>query len=179
MSNVAYAMFKTPIGECALAWTDAGIVGLQLPEANAAATRKRLIDKCEGAAAQPPPKSIREAMRAILKLLNDGTDELAAIQLDLSRVTPFYRRVFAAARAIPAGMTLTYGELAGRLGDARAARAVGQAMARNPIPLIVPCHRVMAAGGKTGGFSAHGGAQTKLRLLRIEGASLQNLLTLG
>jgi methylated-DNA-[protein]-cysteine S-methyltransferase len=98
--------------------------------------------------------------------------DLTFIQLDMDSLPQFHQRVYEIARSIPPGATLTYGEIATRLGDPGSARAVGQALGRNPIPVIVPCHRVMAAGGKTGGFSAPGGAATKLNLLAIEGAQL-------
>ena len=179
MENIAYTLFKTPIGHCALAWSKTGIVAVQLPAASAAATTRRLREKFSGAKRQIPPKFAQRAILAIRNLLAGGSDELSEIELDLSLVTPFYRRVFAAARAIPAGETLTYGELATRVGDCAAARAVGQAMARNPFSLIVPCHRVMAAGGRAGGFSAPGGVTTKFRLLRIEGARIQESLPFG
>jgi len=122
---------------------------------------------------------VRGAIDAIRTLLRDGKDELAAIELDLSGHTPFYRRVYELARAIPSGETVSYGELAARAGEPGAARAVGQAMAHNPFPLIVPCHRVLAAHGRAGGFSARGGVETKFRLLRIEGAIRQVALPLG
>src|SRR5207245_8475160 len=96
--------------------------------------------------------------------------DLSVIVLDMERVSPFHRRVYEAARAIPAGATLSYGDVATRLGAPGAARAVGQALGRNPFAIVVPCHRVLAAGGKVGGFSANGGITAKLRLLSIEGA---------
>src|SRR5262249_25431219 len=96
--------------------------------------------------------------------------DLTGIGLDESRVPEFHRRVYAIARSIPPGGTLTYGDIANRLGDPTLARAVGQALGENPFPIIVPCHRVLAANGRLGGFSAPGGTTTKLKLLRIEGA---------
>jgi methylated-DNA-[protein]-cysteine S-methyltransferase len=172
MEEAAYTLFETPIGPCALAWRAAGIVAVQLPEGSAVATAARLRRRFRGARPQSPPRFVQQAVGAIRRLLQGKADALSDIRLDLTQVTPFCRRIYAAARAIPAGATLTYGELAARAGKPGAARAVGQAMARNPFPLIVPCHRVMAAGGKAGGFSAHGGVGTKFRLLRIEGAQL-------
>lgn len=115
---------------------------------------------------------IRRAINAIVRLLNGESRELGSLAIDYGDATEFHRRVCEAARAIPAGRTLTYGELAAQLGQPGAARAVGSVMARNALPIIVPCHRVMAAGGRPGGFSAHGGVDTKLRMLRIEGAVL-------
>jgi methylated-DNA-[protein]-cysteine S-methyltransferase len=95
------------------------------------------------------------------------------VQVDVSGVPAFHRAVYAAARGLGVGQTCTYGELAARLGVPGAARAVGQALARNPLPLVVPCHRVLAAGGRPGGFSAPGGLATKVRLLGAEGVVLR------
>jgi methylated-DNA-[protein]-cysteine S-methyltransferase len=94
--------------------------------------------------------------------------DLSVIELDMDRVPPFHRRVYQIARTIAPGETMTYGEIAAQLGSPGSARAVGQALARNPFAIVVPCHRVLTAGDKLGGFSATGGATTKLRLLSIE-----------
>lgn len=103
-------------------------------------------------------------MRALLA--GEAVD-LSAVRLDMDRVPAFHRDVYRLARDIAPGDTRTYGELARALGSPGAARAVGQAMGRNPFAPVVPCHRVVASGG-TGGFSAGGGVATKLRLLDIE-----------
>jgi methylated-DNA-[protein]-cysteine S-methyltransferase len=172
MAQIGFVLFRTPLGYCALAWNATGLVAVQLPERSAAATRSRLQRRFQGARESAPPRQVREAVTAIRRLLRGGPDTLAAIPLDFSRCSAFYRRVYELARAIPAGQTCTYGALAARAGSPGAARAVGQAMARNAFPLLVPCHRVTGAQGWAGGFSAHGGVDTKFRLLRIEGASL-------
>jgi methylated-DNA-[protein]-cysteine S-methyltransferase len=112
-------------------------------------------------------------------LLQGESADLSSVELDLEGVPAFERRVYQTARSVPAGATITYGELASRLGDARLAREVGQALARNPFPLVVPCHRVIAAGGKLGGFSARGGQRTKQRLLAIERANVSWQLPLA
>ncbi|MGH8254433.1 MAG: methylated-DNA--[protein]-cysteine S-methyltransferase [Steroidobacteraceae bacterium] len=178
--GISYTAFQTPIGYCAVAWNaGGGLVGVQLPEGSAVTTGRRIVGRFRGAVRRTPPPPVRQAIDAIRKLLRGGEDELAAIELDLSGHTPFCRRVYELARAIPAGETLSYGELAARAGEPAAARAVGQAMAHNPFPLIVPCHRVLAAHGRAGGFSARGGVETKFRLLRIEGAIRQAALPLG
>ena len=168
--DTSYALFATPIGECGLAWNARGICAVQLPEASSAATRARLLRKAPRARSATPPPVIKRAISAILRLLNGKSHELGSLALDYGDASEFHRRVCEAARAIPAGQTLSYGELAAKLGQPGAARAVGSVMARNALPIIVPCHRVMAAGGRAGGFSAHGGINTKLRMLRIEGA---------
>ncbi len=179
MERVAYTTFRTAIGHCGLAWTNAGLVAVQLPERSAAATAARLRKRFPGARRRLAlSRAVRRARAAIVRLLAGEGDELAAIKLDLSHCSPFHRRVYEIARTIPRGETLSYGELAVRAGNPRAARAVGQAMAHNPFPLLVPCHRVLAAHG-AGGFSAPGGVGTKFRLLRIEGALAQRELPLG
>lgn len=169
MSN-SYTLFDTPIGACGIAWSEAGVVGVSLPDASAAATRARLCRRFPEAAQSEPTPPVHEAIGAIVALLSGERCSLAGIPLDLRGISPFRRRVYDVARGIAPGSTLTYGEIAARVGEPHAAREVGQAMGSNPYPLIVPCHRVLAAGGKMGGFSAHGGTLTKLKLLAIEGA---------
>jgi methylated-DNA-[protein]-cysteine S-methyltransferase len=110
------------------------------------------------------------AIARIVALLGGEAADLDSIAIDMSAVADFDQRVYEVTRRVPRGQTTSYGEVAARLGDSGAARAVGQALGRNPFPLIVPCHRVLAAKGRPGGFSAHGGVLTKLRLLAIEGA---------
>jgi methylated-DNA-[protein]-cysteine S-methyltransferase len=121
------------------------------------------------AEAEPPP-FVREAITAIRRLLSGERTDLSFIDVDLGEAAEFERRVYAAARAIPPGETMTYGELAERIGAPGGGQAVGQALGRNPCPIIVPCHRILAADGKSGGFSAPGGADTKLKMLDIENA---------
>lgn len=173
--HTRYALFDTPIGVCGIAWRATGVVGAavvstHLPEADAAATRARIERRHRGAVETVPPRGVQSAIDALVALLSVGRADLSAIPLDLSGATPFERRVYDVARTIAPGTTLTYGEIAERIGERNAARDVGRAMGRNPCPLIVPCHRVLAAGGALGGFSAHGGVVTKTKLLAIEGA---------
>jgi len=170
MPGFAYTMFDTAIGRCGIAWGPQGIVALQLPEATPAATRARLQRHRPDAVETEPPETVRDAIAAIVALLDGAPCDLGAIELDMAGVPDFHCRVYAVASAIPPGRTLTYGEVAARLGETGAARAVGQALGRNPFAIIVPCHRVVAAGGKLGGFSAGGGAATKRRILALEGA---------
>ncbi|MGB8693471.1 MAG: methylated-DNA--[protein]-cysteine S-methyltransferase [Steroidobacteraceae bacterium] len=169
-ATTAYALFATPLGRCAIAWNERGICAVQLPEASLAASRARLQRRFPNALARTPPPDMRRAITAMVKLLNGEASDLARLSLDYNGVSEFSRRVCEAARAIPAGTTRTYGELAAQLGKPGAARAVGAVMAGNLFPIIVPCHRVLAAGGRPGGFSAHGGLNTKMRMLRIEAA---------
>jgi methylated-DNA-[protein]-cysteine S-methyltransferase len=161
-----------------VAWGERGIVALQLPEADDAATRRRILRRWPDAREAPPPPDAQCTIDAIVALLQGAKPDLSAIALDMEGVPPFHRQVYEIARIIPPGATLTYGEIAARLGAPEAARDVGQALGRNPFAIIVPCHRVVAAGGKSGGFSANGGVATKLRLLTIEGAKTSGEPTL-
>lgn len=165
----SFALFDTAIGLCGIVWSEAGICGVQLPEHDAAATRRRLRRRFPGAGEGSPPPRVQRAIDDIVALLSGEPRDLSGATLDMDAVPPFERRVYAVARTIPPGATLSYGEIAARLGAPEEARAVGQALGRNPFPIIVPCHRVVAAGGKTGGFSAPGGVKTKLRILALEG----------
>jgi len=170
MPGDGLALFETAIGGCGIAWGPAGIIGLQLPEATPAATRARLERAFPEARDATPPAAVGEAIAAVVALLAGTPRDLAGIALDLRGTPAFHRDVYAITRTIPPGETLTYGAVARRLGDAGAARAVGRALGRNPVAIIIPCHRVVAAGGAIGGFSAGGGAATKRRILTIEGA---------
>lgn len=171
MTARAYALFDTPIGRCAIAWGPCGLTALQLPEASDDETRARIERRDPAAREAPPPPVVRRAIEAIGALLRgESASDLTELELDLSGVPEFERRVYELARGIRPGEVLTYGELAARLGMSGAARAVGRALGRNPFAIIVPCHRVLAAGGRSGGFSAHGGTATKLRLLTLEAA---------
>jgi methylated-DNA-[protein]-cysteine S-methyltransferase len=170
MTHRGYALFDTPIGRCAIAWGAAGVLGVQLPESREGETRRRLLERFPGTPEAPPPSEVGRALDGITALLRGEASDLSFVLLDMEGVPPFHRRVYEAARAIPAGATASYGDLASRLGAEGAARAVGQALGRNPFAIVVPCHRVLAAGGRLGGFSANGGITTKLRLLSIEGS---------
>jgi methylated-DNA-[protein]-cysteine S-methyltransferase len=170
-------MFDTAVGRCAIAWSERGITGVQLPERDDAATRARLLRRNAGARESPPPPEVARAIDDIVALIRGEQRDLSTIALDMEGVPDFNRRVYEVARTIAPGTTLTYGAIAKELG-APDARGVGEALGQNPIPIIVPCHRVVAAGRKTGGFSAPGGAATKLRLLAIEGARLDDAPTL-
>ncbi len=170
MTSHGFTLFDTVIGRCGIAWSERGLLGVQLPEACEPETRARMLQQFPGAREVPPPPAVQCALDGILALLRGEARDLSAVALDMDGVPPFHRRVYEVARAIPAGATLSYGDIAARLGARGSARAVGQALGRNPFALIVPCHRVLAAGGKVGGFSANGGITTKLRLLAIESA---------
>jgi methylated-DNA-[protein]-cysteine S-methyltransferase len=163
-------VFDTAIGPCGIAWRNDGICGISLPEGDATATVDYLRRRFGHLEESEPPLAVRRAIDAMVALLDGEPVDLTNIELDLADVPEFACRVYAVAREIPSGQTLTYGEIATRLGDPTLARAVGQALGQNPFPIVVPCHRVLAAGGLSGGFSAPGGVRTKQRMLQIEGA---------
>ncbi|HVV75699.1 MAG TPA: methylated-DNA--[protein]-cysteine S-methyltransferase [Mycobacteriales bacterium] len=165
-------VFATAIGDCGIVWNDRGVVGVQLPEGNADETRERIRRHWPDAMPAEPTPAARRAIEGITALLAGEADAMDDVTIDLDGVSEFRRGVYEIARTVGPGDTITYGAIASRLGVPHAAREVGQALGANPVPLIVPCHRVLAAGGKLGGFSARGGVTTKSRLLAIEGASL-------
>ena len=167
---LGFCLFDTAIGACGIAWTEAAIAAVQLPEADPGGTRRRLLHYTGELAELAPPPFVQAATARIEALLRGAHDDLCDLPLELGNVPPFHRKVYAITRAIPPGEVLTYGEVARRIGEPGAARAVGQALGRNPFAPVVPCHRVLAAQGRSGGFSAAGGALTKLKMLEIEQA---------
>jgi len=168
--TLSLAIFDTPIGPCGLAWGAAGIVAVTLPEKTPEATLARLKRRYPEAAEAEPAAGIEAVIARIRALLDGGRDGLTDIPLDWSQVPAFDRGVLDICRAIPPGETLTYGDIARRLGDLALSRGVGQALGRNPFPIIVPCHRVLGSDGKAGGFSGGSGVETKLKMLTIEKA---------
>lgn len=167
---LGFCLFETAIGPCGVAWTDTALAAVQLPETTREGTKRRMLRHTGEAPETDPPAFVQSAIARIQALLQGAHDDLADLPLDMAQVPDFHQRVYAVARAIPPGEVLTYGEVARRLGEPGAARAVGQALGHNPFAPVVPCHRVLAAGGRSGGFSAEGGALTKLRMLEIEKA---------
>jgi len=170
---VHLCVFDTSWGPCGIAWTEAGISGLHLPGRATTAIAAELGAQFDGAVEAPPPPKVRTIIRRIEASFAGASESFSDVALDFSGAPEFHRKVWQAARGIPRGRTVTYGELASQLGAPGGARAVGQAMAKNRIPLIIPCHRVLAAGGQPGGFSAFGGLRTKEKLLQSEGVVLQ------
>lgn len=172
-------LFETPLGHCGIAWKgcDASarhpvVTFLQLPEATEELTEARMVASVHGTWVNTPPPAIAELIKKIQAHLQGVRQDFSGVMVDLGGVSPFAQQVYIATRKILPGQTLTYGELAKVIQRPGAARAVGQALGANPIPLIIPCHRVLAAGGKAGGFSAPGGLVTKARLLALEGFAL-------
>jgi methylated-DNA-[protein]-cysteine S-methyltransferase len=169
-----HCLFDTAIGPCGIAWSECGLTGVQLPEADRTRTEKRLRTKSASAGAAEPPAWVQSLIEDIQLYLAGERIDFSAVAVDLAGIDPFRRRLYEAMRAIGFGNTITYGELARMVGltEPQAAQEVGQAMGRNPVPIVIACHRVLAAGRKLGGFSAHGGAATKERLLALEGVHL-------
>jgi methylated-DNA-[protein]-cysteine S-methyltransferase len=148
MTAQGFAVFDTAIGHCGIAWGERGVVSVRLPDRSAEFTRARFRATYPEATESELPRHIRRAIEEIVALLRGERRDLAGIRLDLDGVPDFHRRVYELARAIPPGKTLTYGEVATRLGSPGSAQAVGQALGRNPFPIVVPCHRVLAAGAQ-------------------------------
>jgi methylated-DNA-[protein]-cysteine S-methyltransferase len=167
-----YTLFETAIGWAGVAWGDKGLVGVHLPEASPEIARRSFLRRFPDAVEAAPAPEVEAAIAGIRELLAGEPNALLDVPIDTSRVPEFNARVYEIARAIPPGETLTYGEIAIKLGDRLLARDVGAALGQNPWPIVVPCHRVTAAGGKFGGFSARGGVNTKAKLLAIEGAQV-------
>ena len=155
------ATFETVLGRCAVSWTADGISGVELPS-----SRTRDVPSIDERA----PDFAQAAAKAMAAVLAGERPDLRDVPLDERGIDPFRRQVYAATRAIPSGTTATYGEIARAIGRPDGARDVGAALARNPYPIVVPCHRVVAANGALTGFSAPGGIATKRRMLQLEGA---------
>jgi methylated-DNA-[protein]-cysteine S-methyltransferase len=169
-----YFVFETAAGFCGIAWNDVGITRFQLPAKSAEGAERLVRRRLPSAEPGEPPPMVRGAIAAAKRYFAGEEVDFSGFALDLGEQLPFFQQVYAAARRIGWGQTTTYGALAKELGAGpEAARDVGQAMAQNPVALIIPCHRVLAAGGKVGGFSAPGGAAAKIRMLELEGVHLQ------
>jgi methylated-DNA-[protein]-cysteine S-methyltransferase len=170
MAGQSFAIFDTAIGPCGIVWGERGISGVQLPMSNEEKTRKRILQRNGDIPEAEPTAEVGYAIEAIKELLTGKPNDLKGVVLDLDGVPEFDRGVYDIARTIPPGKTMTYGDIAKKLGGVELSRDVGQALGHNPCPIVVPCHRVLAAGNKPGGFSANGGVVTKLKMLQIEGA---------
>ena len=175
MTGYRFSIFDTAIDRCGLVWGDRGINAVQLPMGSEDKTRARIRQRRGGEIEETGPTAeVQRAIERIVDLLAGKPDDLLDIPLDLDGVPEFNRGVYDIARRIPPGKTLTYGDIAKKLGGVELSRDVGQALGRNPCPIVVPCHRVLAAGNKPGGFSARGGVETKLKMLAIEGAAVNH-----
>jgi methylated-DNA-[protein]-cysteine S-methyltransferase len=168
-----YHVFETASGFCGIAWNGAGITRFQLPARTAEATERNLRRKLPDAEPGTPPLAVSDAIAAAKRYFAGERTDFSDLRLDLGAQDGLFQRIYATVRRVGWGSTTTYGAVAKELGAGpEAARDVGQAMAKNPVPLIIPCHRVLAAGGKVGGFSAPGGATSKIRMLELEGIRL-------
>jgi methylated-DNA-[protein]-cysteine S-methyltransferase len=171
-----YVIFETAAGFCGIAWNGVGITRFQLPTKRAQATERLLLRRTPGARPGAPIAQIAEAIAAVQRYFAGEETDFSRFTVDLGRQEPFFEQIYAAARRVGWGCTTTYGGLARELGAGpEAARDVGQAMATNPVALFIPCHRVLAAGGKVGGFSAPGGSAAKIRMLELEGVDVRPL----
>jgi O-6-methylguanine DNA methyltransferase len=177
MKQTAYCLFETALGTCGIAWRESAqsgsgpvVIGVQLPDATSQATESGIARKSGSNRPSVPPARIAEIIEKICRHLGGEPQDFRTVAVDLDKVDSFAREAYEVARQIPPGQTRTYGEIAKAVGQPAAAREVGRAMAKNPVPILVPCHRVSAANGKLGGFSAPGGRATKARLLALEGA---------
>jgi methylated-DNA-[protein]-cysteine S-methyltransferase len=174
MTDKHFTLFDTAIGICGIEWGPRGINGLQLPMGSDEKTRARIRQRHGDIVEAEPTTEVQGVIARIVELLSGKPDDLLDIALDLDGVPEFNRGVYDIARTIPPGKTMTYGDIAKKLGGVELSRDVGQALGRNPCPIVVPCHRVLAAGNKPGGFSARGGVDTKLKMLAIEGAPVNH-----
>lgn len=163
------ALFDTALGRCGIAWRGDTVIGVGLPERSDEATLARLEARIGAIDDSGPPEAVTAAIEAIVDLLDGQPVDLGFVDVDLGPATPFETAVWRETRSIPAGASMTYGQLAERIGEPDSAQAVGRALGANPCPIIVPCHRVLGADGRLVGFSAHGGVATKRRMLLIEG----------
>lgn len=178
MAGCGYTIFDTAVGRCGIAWGDSGIIGVQLPEVREIETRRCLFRLYPDARELPPPRSVETAIDNIAALLRGEGADLSGATLDLSGIPAFNARVYAFTRTIPRGETRTYGEVAACIRASGAVRSVAQAIARNPFVIIVPCHRVLEAGGYADKISPNGGSISKRRLLSIEGGGSPSSKTL-
>jgi O-6-methylguanine DNA methyltransferase len=170
--TTAFTLFETAIGACGIAWGPRGVTGVQLPEGDRERTEQRMRWRFAAVRPSQPDARVANAIEGIVSLLSGARTDLSFIELDMDGVPSFDRRVYQLTRTVPPGSVVTYGDIATRLGTLGSSRAVGQALGRNPFAIVVPCHRVVAAGRRLGGFSASGGAETKTRLLALEGVPI-------
>jgi methylated-DNA-[protein]-cysteine S-methyltransferase len=169
--TVHHHLFETALGRCGIAWSGRVLAAVQLPEKDPGATERRLVAKSASTGAADPPPAIAKLVGDVQRYLAGECVDFSAVPVDLKACDEFRRKIYLELRQVGFGRTTTYGDLARAAGaaDWESVREVGEAMGRNPAPLVIPCHRCLAAGGKLGGFSAYGGASTKRKLLALEG----------
>ena len=167
-STPQFSLFHTSLGNCGIAWQNDVVVATSLPESSDALTVARLMVKVDAKAGEPP-SHIQRAIALITALLEGEKVDLSGIECDFSGIDSLAKSIYDATRTIPPGETLSYGAVAAKIGNKKLAQHVGRVLGQNPLPIIVPCHRVIGVDGKLTGFSAHGGTKTKLNMLLIEG----------
>jgi len=179
MNHISYYLFDTSLGTCGIAWKGPesknchpAVIFLQLPDTSQHLTEEKIVRSTGGLKSDPPPP-IAGIVERIRTHINGKTQDFSDITVDIAGLGSFTQQVLEACRNIPAGRTMSYSELAHVIHRSGAARAVGQALARNPIPLIIPCHRVLTLDGRAGGFSAQGGVETKKWILAKEGVTVK------
>lgn len=170
--SASHTLIETSLGWIGLAWRGDAVLRLQLPAADRAATERGLVKGLDSTRADPLPGWVAALAERMRRYAQGERIEFSDVDVALDGVDPLRRAIYRVLREVGHGETLTYGELAERAGFPGEARMIGQAMGRNPVPLIIPCHRVLAAGRRIGGFSAPGGATTKQRMLALEGVDL-------
>ena len=178
MTGRGYTVFDTSVGRCGIAWGPLGIVGVQLAADREIETRRRLLRQFPEARELEPSAEAELAIDGIVALLRGQAADFSEVTLDIRDVSPFARRVYDVTRTILRGETMTYNEVADRLKPPGAPHAVAQVLSQNPFPIIVPCHRVLEAGGYADKTSVNGGSISKRRLLSIDGAGGKSSQTL-
>lgn len=167
-----YCLIATAIGPVGLSWSEAGLTRLQLPDMEGGGTYARLTKRMNEPVETDPPQWLEPVIQTLQRYFSGKKVDLSQTPVDFGTTSEFFRAIYAETLKLSWGETATYGQLAERAGSAGAAQSVGQAMGRNPVPIVVPCHRVLASGNKIGGFSAPGGTRSKLWLLDMEGVPL-------
>ncbi len=165
MNQIKYTIFKTKWGYFGLAASKKGLIRTILPLKSRPDVQKRLLDGLKDA--QYDPKLLRDVQKQIIEYFEGKAVKFDA-PIGFDSVSPFTHKVLWGCAKIPAGKTVSYSQLANTIGSPRAGRAVGSALSKNPVPLIIPCHRVVHADGSLGNFSAPGGTTTKKKLLELE-----------
>lgn len=172
--GASFHVFQTALGGAAIAWTGDGICAFVLPDGDQAIAAARMRRRLPGSEPRDPTQEPRDCIAQVRHYARGGAVDFDDVRLDLSSADSFDLAIYQAARSVGFGQTTTYGGLAAMAGHPGLAREAGQALGRNPLPLLVPCHRILAAGNRLGGFSAPGGAATKRRMLGLEGVSLSS-----
>lgn len=169
----SYAVFETASGFAAIGWNRVGVVGFRLPASRAASAERAVLQRFPDAVRAEPPQAVAGVIAATQRYFTGEPVDFTSVPVDLGEQEPLFDRIYAYVRGLHWGQATTYGAVAKALGEGpEAARTVGQAMASNPVPLIIPCHRVTAANGKIGGFSAPGGSLSKIHMLELEGVTV-------